>query len=269
MAAKPRLILVLGMHRSGTSAFAGVLQELGVRFGWMRRPGDERRVTGAHKPRRNAFNPRGNRENRELRWLHDELLERAGGSWWQPPGPVSVEDADRAKRDEVLASFEGDPIAVKDPRLLLVLDLWRDLEPSLIGVIRNPVAVRESLDRRAGKRKPKQRRGRQTPEPTLEGEDWERLWCEYNQLMLDEHERAPFPIIDFDRPAELPTQARDALRFHGIEPSGRSAFFDPDLASEIGVDWRRHALRPQSVELWDRLSGMAISPAEREREAKP
>ena len=114
------------MHRSGTSAVAGVMQDFGVTFGWMRRPGDEHQSTGLFKPERNAFNPRGNRENRQLRWLHESILERAGGSWWQPPVSVAVDAGDRRERDEVLATFEGETIAVKDPRMVLVMDLWRD-----------------------------------------------------------------------------------------------------------------------------------------------
>jgi hypothetical protein len=256
-----RVITVLGMHRSGTSAVAGVMQDYGITFGWMRKPGDEHQSTGrpwSHlKPERNAFNPRGNRENRQLRWLHESILERAGGSWWRPPDSVAVEDGDRRERDEVLATFEGDPVAVKDPRMVLVMDLWRDLDPLPIGVVRNPVVVRESLERRATRPRPEQQRARQHEQPKLPPEGWEALWCHYNRALLAELERAPFPVIDFDRAETLDEQVHAALLRHGVEPSGSSSFYDPELATEVDEDWRDRALLPESVELWDRLGTLA------------
>ncbi len=126
------LIAVLGMHRSGTSATVGTIHRLGVEAG----PVSEA----------NRSNLRGNRELPELIRLHNRILERSGGSWWQPPEVYSIKDDDRRERDAVLASIPGETLAVKDPRMLLVLDLWRDLEPLWIGVVRNPVAVRRSLE---------------------------------------------------------------------------------------------------------------------------
>ena len=55
------LVAILGMHRSGTSAVAGMLAEQGVEFGPVRM--------------RNRFNRRGNRELPALNRLHEELRE--------------------------------------------------------------------------------------------------------------------------------------------------------------------------------------------------
>jgi hypothetical protein len=235
-----RLITVLGMHRSGTSAVAGLMADHGVAFGWMRES--------------NAFNPRGNRENRELRWLHDAVLERNGGSWFEPPDSIRLEPADREKRDAELAGFEGDVLAVKDPRLLLLTELWRDLEPSSIGVIRNPVAVRESLERRSLRKRPAQKRARQHRNPVLEPSEWEELWCSYNRRLLSELEREPFPLVDFDRAEALDDQVRDALVTLGVSAPGTSTFYDPELATEVDMGWRERALTSESVELWEGLS---------------
>jgi hypothetical protein len=124
------VVTVLGMHRSGTSAVAGMLADHGVELG----PVSEQ----------NRFNPRGNREIPELNRLHDRVLERSGGSWADPPVRVRPRWRDYRARNRILRSIPGETIGVKDPRLLLVLELWRDLDPKPIGVIRNPVAVRES-----------------------------------------------------------------------------------------------------------------------------
>src|SRR5688500_13289594 len=105
------------MHRSGTSAVAGVTRDLGLGFGWLRKPGA---LGEGGRSYRNAFNSRGNHENRELRWLHEEILERSGGSWHAPPEEIKISPKDRERRDEVIGSFKDDPVAIKDPRLLLV-----------------------------------------------------------------------------------------------------------------------------------------------------
>ena len=238
-----RLITVLGMHRSGTSAVAGLLADHGIGFGWMRES--------------NAFNPRGNRENRELRWLHDAILERNGGSWFRPPETIELEAGDRERRDEELVGFEGDVIAVKDPRLLLLMELWRDLKPSSIGVIRNPVAVRESLERRSLRKRPEQKRARQHKNPQLEPKEWEALWCAYNERLLAEVEGGDVPVVDFDRAEALDEQVRRALEKLDVDAPGSTSFYDPELATEVDEGWRERALLSRSVELWERLSERA------------
>jgi hypothetical protein len=231
------LVAVLGMHRSGTSAVAGTIEQYGFEVG----PVSEH----------NRFNPRGNRELRALVKLHDRILERSDGSWWQPPAEVSIEDDDYRKRDEVLATLTGARVAVKDPRMLLVLDLWRDLEPKWVGVIRNPVAVRSSLERRA------RERGR----PELDAAGWEALWRGYNKMLLAELERAPFPVVDFDRP-DLDGQVRSALAFHGLDVGGEPRFFEPELVNERpGAGWREHVVSAESVRLWDRLAARVPAPS--------
>jgi hypothetical protein len=226
-----RTLIVLGMHRSGTSATVGTLQQHGVELG----PVSET----------SRFNPRGHRELQGFTRLHNRILKRSGGSWWNPPKEAVIEPEDRRERDDILAAIQGETIGVKDPRILLLLDFWRELEPLWIGVMRNPVAVRRSLERRARKR----------GKPNLEPERWEALWRHYNQFLLEELERAPFPVIDFDRPDAFDERVRAALAFYGIESRARSAFFDPALVHEGGdALWRSRVLSPKSLELWEALS---------------
>jgi hypothetical protein len=232
------LVAVLGMHRSGTSATAGTIQQYGFEVGSV--------------SEQNRSNPRGNRELRGLLKLHDRILKRSGGSWWQPPEEVSIAEDDCRQRDEVLATIPGERVAVKDPRMLLVLGLWRDLEPRWIGVIRNPVAVRSSLERRA------RERGR----PGLDGAGWEALWRRYNRILLAELERSPFPVIDFDRPDDLDGQVRAALAFYGLDVVAGRTFFDPELVRErVDPAWREQVHSPESVVLWERLAAQAGVPA--------
>lgn len=234
MTAGRRLLVVLGMHRSGTSAVTGMLKDYGVGL-------------GPAREKRNEFNLRGNREILRLRRLHEQVLERAGGSWCDPPESVEVTDGDRRERDEVLAAIEGEVIAVKDPRMLLAMELWRDLDPAPIGVIRNPVAVRDSLASRAAK----------GAGPARTPEAWEELWRHYNRLLLVELERRAFPLVNFDHRDDLSAQVKAALAAHGVSAGGRSHSFDPGLVSAEDEAWRGRSA-PESIELWDRLSEHAV-----------
>lgn len=233
MSDRGKLLLVLGMHRSGTSAVTGMLADHGVEL-------------GPARAKRNAFNPRGNREILPLRRVHERILERAGGSWYEPPDEVEIDDADRSERDAVLAGIEGDVVAVKDPRMLFAMGLWRELDPRLIGVIRNPTAVRESLGRRAS----------EGMGPVLLPAAWEALWRRYNRALLAEFERGPFPVVDFDRIEHVEGQVREALRSHGVKPAGDVSSFESALVTAgAGEGWRAEA-DPASVELWERLQEM-------------
>lgn len=230
------LVAILGMHRSGTSAVAGMLAEHGLDFGPVRTRG--------------KFNRRGNRELPELNELHEELLARAGGSWWKPPASVEVTAEDTGRRDEILGTIGGDPAAVKDPRMLVCPDLWRDVDLKRIGVIRNPVSVRRSLARRAAERHRKH--------PQFSAREWEDLWATYNRTLLAEHRRSQFPVIDFDRDYDLERQVVDALRFWQLEAGGESGFFDRDLVGQASrADWREEAESDEALELWDALSAIA------------
>jgi hypothetical protein len=230
-----RIVAILGMHRSGTSAVAGMLADHGLEFGRVRE--------------RNRFNRRGNREIPELNELHEAILERGGGTWWRPPAEVVVRAGDLRRRNKVLGTIEGDPIAVKDPRMLVCRELWTDLEPSAIGVIRNPVAVRNSLAHRARERPEKH--------PQLSSREWEDLWVIYNRALLEWHTRSPFPLIDFDRPDELGARVGAALGFWGIDAAASSDFFDPRLPSDGDGDWTSEVESPEALELWRTLAGIA------------
>lgn len=228
------IVAILGMHRSGTSAVAGMLAEHGLEFGRVRE--------------RNRFNRRGNREIPELNELHEAILERSGGTWWRPPAEVAVRAGDLRRRNRILGAIEGQAIAVKDPRMLVCQELWRDLDLSPIGVIRNPVAVRNSLAHRAGERPEKH--------PQLSAREWEEVWVAYNRALLEWHRRSPFPLIDFDRPDELQVRVTAALGFWGLEAAGPSEFFDPALASGDG-DWTSEVESAEALELWRTLAEVA------------
>jgi len=142
-------VLVVGMHRSGTSALAGALGALGPA---LPAPGDL--VTGRYD------NP-VHHESRALTDLDDALLAALGGSWSAPPDLAPGWEHGAAVRSLTAGApaaarraFPSDgPVLWKDPRLCLLLPLWWSvLPPPVVTVFmwRDPLAVAHSLRARQG-----------------------------------------------------------------------------------------------------------------------
>lgn len=139
-------VLILGMHRSGTSMLGGVLDQLGCQG-----PKSLLQATGD--------NPKGYFESSKVMALNDDILNALGSRWddWQAfdPGwqdsPRFVEF--RARMTDVLATEYGNAslIYLKDPRLCRLLPLWREVlvdvgyTPMCIHTHRNPADVSRSL----------------------------------------------------------------------------------------------------------------------------
>jgi hypothetical protein len=140
---------VLGMHRSGTSSFAGVAARLGAALGGDLLAADE-------------FNPRGYGEHRGVVEIHDRFLAAEGLRWDSPRRPLRFqgEAAERARAELaalLVREFAAAPVfAVKDPRLCRLLPLWAPLleglgaRPACVLVVRHPLEVAASLGRRDG-----------------------------------------------------------------------------------------------------------------------
>lgn len=144
-----RIVLVLGMHRSGTSVVARGLQCLGVNLG------DRLMVP-------QPDNPTGFFEDQDLVDIDDGVLQQLGATWDDPPpfceGTLEVIAAGRlgaTARQRLSSKVSADiPFAFKDPRLSVMLPFWRPifqelrLEASYIVVLRNPLSVAASLRQR-------------------------------------------------------------------------------------------------------------------------
>ncbi len=144
-------ILVLGMHRSGTSAFARVLNLLGAALPQNLMPPKE-------------DNPKGFWESMDLEAIHNELLQAAGSHWsdWRPLDQQWLSSAEAAAYKRRLVEHLGKDFAqsrlcaVKDPRICRFVPLWLDalrdsgIEPLPLLPLRNPLEVVTSLRRRNG-----------------------------------------------------------------------------------------------------------------------
>lgn len=144
-------ILILGMHRSGTSATTGVLHYLGVDLGSdLMPPGPD--------------NPKGFFEHNGITVLHDELLNALGSSWDDPrvlPDDWATDQRVAPFRQRltaiILRDFIGKPLwALKDPRLCRLLPLWVPMLRNMginikaLLVVRDPAEVAASLSVRNG-----------------------------------------------------------------------------------------------------------------------
>lgn len=185
--AKPQAVLILGMHRSGTSCLAGSLQEAGLYLG-------EVNTAAPH-------NAKGNRESRAIMDLQDDLLRANGGDWDAPPHEVVWSEEHQARRDAIIAAYPSDRIwGFKDPRTLLTLPGWLEALPPVrfVGTFRHPLAVAASLHARNG----------------IAIEKSLALWETYNRRLLDCQRQWGFPIVCFDWPPE-----RYQSRLQAIAPT--------------------------------------------------
>ena len=119
-----------GMHRSGTSAVAGVLGALGFQT-----PDPDDRMDWPES------NPE-HWESMSLTVFDDELLDRLGGSWDAPPDLPDgwVRDLDMSREPDptgiVARAFpEPGPLVWKDPRICLLYPYWRQLLPEPAAVV--------------------------------------------------------------------------------------------------------------------------------------
>lgn len=125
------IVIVLGMHRSGTSALAGLLHSNGVVMG------NEEKKDFYPPPMKE--NPKGFYENVRFRRINDALLKKVGYSVKsfdpiiQPVPVVEKDDPLRDKMVELITEFnENHYWGWKDPRTNLTIASWvavmRDME---------------------------------------------------------------------------------------------------------------------------------------------
>ena len=144
-------ILVLGMHRSGTSALTWLLGRLGAAL-----PGDAIEASGD--------NARGYWESQALVKADDQLLRVVRSSWFDPRpldfSGLSV-DGLRSRKNRIREAIEsawGDAplLAIKDPRqcrcVAVIADVLREMaiEPRAVLMLRSPAEIARSLASRDG-----------------------------------------------------------------------------------------------------------------------
>ena len=224
-------IIVLGMHRSGTSCLTGILQGCGVELG---------EVFTC-----NPHNQRGNRENARIMILNDAILAHNGGAWNDPVDVQNWTAEHIIERDEIineLASGGAKHWGFKDPRTLLTLPFWLEaVQPQLIGTFRYPMSVAMSL----------QQRDHMTLDEAF------LLWHDYNRRLIDYWQKFNFPLINFDLEAnDYLTDIVRKLAGIGLDRlkiDSALSFYDKGLLHQNNMELTREKLPGEIAEMYQRL----------------
>jgi len=188
-------LIILGMHRSGTSLLAGLLSQVDVKMG-----------RSLYAPQK-GVNEKGFWEHEDIVDTHDELLlhlnsqwddllpwdETWGEKWWETD---IVKSFSHRLIDLVERDFKDAPVwALKDPRMCRLLPAWfpifgtLQIKVTYICMTRNPFEVTGSL----------QKRDHFSREKTLV------LWL-IHSLAAERYSRGlPRVFIDFDQVVANPT----------------------------------------------------------------
>jgi hypothetical protein len=139
------------MHRSGTSATAGVLGRLGLES-----PAADELIPATRT------NEQGHYESKALVRFNERLLSTLGGTWAAPPtlAPewergVALTELRSEAADTFATVFPPGTAAWKDPRNCIVLPFWQAVlgpRSAAIFVYRDPLEVARSLESRDGLR---------------------------------------------------------------------------------------------------------------------
>lgn len=148
-------VIIIGAHRSGTTATARALKSLGLEVG---------QELDSHE------------ESRALQRVHENYLRRFGAAWFDPaPFLVAIKSAEEKSRcvtylrdqiEPTLSLFgykpgltgrrhrtrvrDGAPWGWKEPRTTLFADCWLELfaHARFLHVVRDPLAVARSIQKR-------------------------------------------------------------------------------------------------------------------------
>jgi glycosyltransferase involved in cell wall biosynthesis len=238
-----KIVVVLGMHRSGTSATARSLEVLGVNLGDNLYPAT-------------IDNPKGFWEDQSILGINEELLARTGRTYdrlglvdWTAPDDPDIA-AIRARAVTLLREKCGENSVwgFKDPRTARLLAFWQPVfqeagcEPAYVIALRNPISVFESL-RKHG----------------FPAEKAFYLWLEHLVPAMTRTRGAMRIIVDYDmlleHPREQLLRVTGALRLGAPEASALADFENEFL--EKGL---RHSLfTPRDVEQYPAMPVQVVT----------
>lgn len=229
------LVVVLGMHRCGTSVITRGLQVMGVNLGESLMPASE------------ANNDKGFWEDTGVNELNIQLLDAIGHSWhsltpvlaeeWQQP---SVEKFKLAAIQLLRSRFEKtDCFGVKDPRMARTLPFWRPifehlgLQVRYVIACRNPANAVRSLASR----------------DSFDLEKGYLLWLEHMLLSVRYSQGQARVFVDYDRMLQSPERELQRMA------SALDLPFDPE-SDELEVykkaflesSLRHHGLQFEDIE---------------------
>jgi hypothetical protein len=247
-----RNVVVIGMHRSGTSAITNAIRLLGCSIG------DTGDFTS---PKR--WNPQGNWEHQRLIDRNERILELHGGTWFAPPRlPDGWAKREKARamlpplHSEFAEIYREEGWVWKDPRACLTLPLWLqawDSTPVAVMVFRHPLAVAKSLAARNG----------------FSLRHGLALWEIYNAQALWNLRDLPTSVYSYDGalddPARFVDELSETLERRGVVLGGSTSeateVLQPSLRRNTQGDEELATLNKRQHELWDLLRALAAGSA--------
>ncbi|MGY6215130.1 glycoside hydrolase family 99-like domain-containing protein [Methylolobus aquaticus] len=228
-----KVIVVLGMHRSGTSVLTRGLLELGVGLGERLVPADQN-------------NPKGYWEDSDICALNERLLEVAGLRWnsFMPSGDLPLNPSQCPdlfiEAVELLSKKTAGHLfwGFKDPRTAPLLTFWTEaftasgLQPCYVLAVRNPLSVSRSLQTRDG----------------LAPEKSGLLWAQHIRSAVIGSRRSRRVVVDYDLLLACP--ARELARIAnalGLEPVSEEALSESDYCRTFISPGLRHSRHGASM----------------------
>ncbi len=254
------VLVVTGMHRSGTSLTASILSSLGINL-------------GTHLIQPDAFNVKGYFEDADFVEFQRSVLRNccpAGESGWPDWGWTESEFLDKSNYQNYLAAAlnlinsrrqTALPWGWKDPRTSLMLDFWRELLPEarFLFVYRFPWDVADSILRLNSPI------FSQHPDYAL------KIWAFYNRHILEFRDRYPERslLVNINSIAENPSQlfklVQSQLNLPELPGTQEREIYDARLLKSL--DWEHplvkllQAIAPQYFSLLDELDRAADIPS--------
>jgi hypothetical protein len=238
LTSQQRVVVVLGMHRSGTSLLANLLTALGVDLGDNLLPAD-------------ANNQAGYWEQQDIYQAQDELLNYLGRRWIGPEGSLPFPSEwwrlpEVAPFKERLVSIVRNEVecahgiwGFKDPRTSRLLPLWNEifaelsLQPVYLLAIREPASVVESVMKR----------------DEIPAAHAELQWLLHNLDAVRDAKAGIRAVVDYDRwfthPREQAISVAHAL--NGASTANIDEFV-AQISQRVKPDLR-HCLAPRTLSL--------------------
>ena len=237
------VIIVTGMHRSGTSLTASLLQSAGINLG--------DRLMGE-----GLGNAKGHFEDLDFVDFHQNVLQSQGISvaGWTEHNKIKVQPQYLAGAKALISARKNLSIwGWKDPRTTLFLDFWSRLIPDAkyLFVYRSPWEVLDSLFRRGDVI------FRTNPNFAVA------QWCNYNQAVLDFYQRYPEQSVLIDINSIIQSGDRFVALINqkfGLNLRSPESLYRESLFTS-NIDYHRQALItkffPDAVELYEQLQQQA------------
>lgn len=185
------IVVVLGMHRSGTSVMARALQSLGVELGDNLIPGIK------------GDNDKGFWEDADINQFNDTLLDTLSSAWSR----LSAVKANKLRHEMTLEKETATALlekkltsnklfGFKDPRFTILLPFWQsifknlNLDDRYIIAIRSPLNVAHSLFKRN----------------SIPLEKGALLWAKHTSRLLAQTADKRRLVVDYDRMLDSPAR---------------------------------------------------------------